>query len=177
MKDLMSIIEEMKHNQVGNYVIAGLDSFMVGGDGKGCVRFFENSRNQQDCITPHSHRFNFTCLVLEGHVRNRIWHETTEYAGDLFAVSELLYGGEIGLHEKKVIEHSHWDYRDQVFQEGEIYSMQANEVHSIIFSKGAKVLFFEGPSDSDKSIILEPVVRGEVIPAFVKPEWMFQSIM
>jgi len=176
MKDLISIMDEMKHNQVGNYVIAGLDSYMIGGDNKGCVRFFENSRNQQDAITPHSHRFNFTCLVVKGWVRNRIWSATTEEDSDFFEVSELYYGGEIGSHDKQFIERSFWKYSDKEFAQREVYSMKASEVHSIIFSKGAKVLFFEGPSVSEKSIILEPVVRGEVIPTFVKPEWMFQPI-
>lgn len=31
----------MKHSKVNNYVIAGLSSSLVGGEGNGCVRLFE----------------------------------------------------------------------------------------------------------------------------------------
>ena len=36
---------------------------LVGG-GYGKVRLFEASRRQQSGVTPHSHRFDFTCLCF-----------------------------------------------------------------------------------------------------------------
>lgn len=52
--------------------------------------------------------------------------------------------------------------------------MLASEVHSIHFSRGAQVLFFEGPTVADTSIILEPNVDGETIPTFRVEPWMFK---
>jgi len=54
--------------------------------------------------------------------------------------------------------------------------MKADQMHSIDFSKGAKVLFFEGPRLSDTSEIIEPVVRGEVIRTYIKQDYMFKPL-
>ena len=48
-------------------------------------------------------------------------------------------------------------------------------IHSINFSKGAKVLFFEEPSCSNKSYIIEPIVNGEVIRTYVNKDYMFKE--
>ena len=64
LNKLIEILQDMKTSKVANYVIAGLDSYMLE---NGNIRMFENSRKHQDMITPHSHRFDFVCLVLSGH--------------------------------------------------------------------------------------------------------------
>jgi hypothetical protein len=52
--------------------------------------------------------------------------------------------------------------------------MRYNEIHSIKFSKDAIVLFFEGPTVTDSSFVLEPVVEGEYIPTMTTEPWMFR---
>lgn len=170
-------VQEMKNSCLQNYVIAGLDSYLVGGEGFGKVRLFENARDHQDSITPHSHRFDFTCLVLKGTVTNRVWTECKEEHGDQFAVSTLKYTGEVGVHEKKLDELSFWRYDDFAYSAGHIYSMKHDEVHSIIFGKGCQVLFFEGPDKSDESIILEPYVNNTLIPTYRKESYMFNPVV
>jgi len=173
MEKIIKAIDAMKSSGVSNYVIAGLDSYLLG---NGCVRYFENSRWHQDSVTPHSHRFDFACLVLKGHVINRIWVECIEELGDFFQESVLQYSGTIGEHTQKAIGRSYWEFSDMRYVAGECYNMTAIEIHSIQFSKGAKVLFFEQPESSKKSLILEPVVRGEVIHTYRKDDYMFKEI-
>jgi hypothetical protein len=54
--------------------------------------------------------------------------------------------------------------------------MTADQVHSIFFSRGAIVLFFEGSKESDTSIILEPFVNNEIVPTFKVEPWMFKKV-
>lgn len=173
MKDLgllNNIIQDMKCSKVSNYVIAGLDSFLLT---SGNVRLFENSRDHQDQITPHSHRFNFACLVLDGHVINRIWYESQESEGDLFQSTTLHYAGEIGSHTKSKEGRAFYSSYDKKYEAGECYAMSAEQIHSIQFSRGAKVLFLEGPQVSDTSIIIEPVVNGVLINTYENKPYMF----
>lgn len=176
MEKLMAGIEAMKNSTVGNYIIPGLSSSMVGGGEFGKVRLFEASRNQLDAICPHSHRFDFVCLVLVGSVANNVWTETDEDFGDLFQLSRIVYSGDFTGTDKTAIENSFWESIPEYYNAGETYSMKASDIHSIEFSKDAKVLFFEGPSISDSSVILEPVVDGKTIPTYQKPDWMFTNV-
>lgn len=171
MQELIEIVEKMKQSRVMNYVVAGLDSYLLSG---GVVRLFECSRDHQDQITPHSHRFDFACLVLAGTVTNRIWEECTESEGDFFQSSKLTYKGDIGKHSVARGGRNWWRYTDWHYSAGDCYSMTADQVHSIQFSRGAKVLFLEGPQYSNTSLIIEPVVHGKVIPTYQKREYMFQ---
>ena len=170
LKYLANMLQEMKQDKVSNYVIAGLDSHLIS---KGNVRIFENSRNHQDQITPHSHRFNFACLVLEGTVINREWFETSEEEGDFFESTTLSYDGEIGNHSKSREGRAFYAYFDTKYKAGDCYAMSAQQIHSIQFSKGAKVLFLEGPQISDTSIIIEPVVDSVVINTYENKPYMF----
>jgi len=171
MKAIENILTQMKGETVSNYVIAGLDSHLIA---HGKIRYFENARDHQDQITPHSHRFDFTCLVVAGQVANKVWAECGEFDGDLFESSTLQYMGEIGEHTTKREGRNFWRYSTFKYRIGQCYSMKADEVHSIQFGKGAKVLFFEGPEISDTSLIIEPVVNGEVIRTYRKLEYMFR---
>lgn len=165
----------LAHSPVHNYVVPGLTSLLLGGGyPNGNVRLFINERQHVEPITPHSHRFDFQCLVLDGEVTNRIWREADAKTGDMMAVSQLVYEGSIGKYSKGLIAHSYWRYYDKTFKKGEVYSMVSTEVHSIYFSRGAKVLFFEGPNCTDKSIVLEPVVNGDRIETFKTEPWMFR---
>lgn len=167
----------MAHSPVSNYVIPGLTSYLIGERSeRGTVRLFHCSREHQEAITPHSHRFDFQCVVLRGSVRNRLWHRAAAYhqSADLFQASSLVYQGAMGNYTKEPGEIAMWTYADHYYNAGECYSMRADEVHSIYFSRDALVLFFEGPAASDRSIVLEPHVDGEAIPTMETRPWMFQ---
>jgi len=170
---------KMAHSPVRNYVIPGLTSWMIGAPSpRGTVRMFDNERDHQETITPHSHRFNFQCWVLSGSVRNRIWTESDfdhPSSGDLYEESTLRFSGAFGQYEESDDGSiGRWTYQDREYTAGQCYSMKAHEVHSIYFSRGTKVLFFEGPTISDASIILQPFVHGEVIRTFEVKPWMFK---
>lgn len=67
-------ILSLTHSHVHNYVIPGLTSSLIGEQSPhGSVRVFQCLRDHQEVITPHSHRFDLTCIVLRGSVMNRIW--------------------------------------------------------------------------------------------------------
>jgi len=55
--------------------------------------------------------------------------------------------------------------------------MKSTQIHSINFAKGTEVLFFEGPTIMDTSVILEPYVDGETVPTFKTEPWMFKKAM
>lgn len=171
----LEFLQSMKHSPVRNYGgIPGLTSWLIGAPSpEGLVRLMECSRDHQEPIVPHSHRFDFHCHVLAGQVRNLIWTQQPVH-GDEFQLSELIYGGKIGKYRCNAGFIERWSISSSTYREGGEYSMKADEVHSIFFSRGAAVLFFEGPTISETSIILEPFVDGEVVPTFKVESWMFK---
>ncbi len=168
-----AMLDKMMHSPVRNYAIPGLTSWLVGSPSpKGTVRVFECSRDHQEAIIPHSHRFDFQCWVLAGKVRNRVW--TKAYSGgDWFTRTDLIFG-DMGSYVKGGAEGHRYDFRDAEYAEGQWYSMRANEIHSIYFARGTQVLFFEGPTLSDRSVILEPWENEETVPTFKVEPWMFK---
>jgi len=169
---LSEAVNRLKSDNVQNYVIAGLDSYLLN---NGTVRLFKNSRKHQDSITPHSHRYDLFCLVIKGKVINKIWRETTESVGDLFCVSELEYSGQIGVHKSTKVSEGYYTYQEKEYGSGETYYMTSEDIHSIDFSKGAEVLIFETPNMRNTSLILEPIVRGGVIKTYKKLPYMFKT--
>lgn len=166
----------MAHSPVCNYVLPGLTSSLIGAPSdKGSVRLLLNEREHQESVTPHSHRFDFMCWVLRGSVRNRLWTESydSDREADEYRTTTLRYGGEIGKYETEPGEVHRWRFSDAVFTEGQCYSMRSHEVHSIFFARRTVVLFFEGPATSDRSIAIEPVVKGETIRTLEVRPWMF----
>lgn len=172
---LIEVLQENAHSPLKNYIIPGLTSWLLGKrTEKGIKRLFTMERHQQESITPHSHRFDFTCLVLRGSVTNRTWF-TVSGGGDTYAMSELMYDGDAGKYlDPKVIECQEWDFIDHTYEVNDVYSMEANHIHSIKFSKGAVVLFNEGPSLYHSSYFLEPIVSSTGrIPTMITQPWMF----
>lgn len=173
MQTLIDHLNTMKGHTLQNYVIAGLNSSLLT---NGVVRYFENSRNHQDSITPHTHRFDFVCLILEGSVTNKIWEATESSAfGDEFLMSQLTYKGEVGEHHIEQLDRAFFQCHEYVYSAGEVYALNHYQYHSIVFSRDAKVLFFEGPTRQNTSLILEPWVNGERIPTYEKKPYMFKS--
>lgn len=173
---MTTMLETMKHSPLHNYAgIPGLTSWLLGNPSeKGTIRMFECSREHFEHIIPHSHRYNFMCLVLAGHVDNTIWTtcESSRQVGDMYRSTDIEY------EEGKYVisglgEACYWMNRTTRYKAGEMYSMDADEVHSIKFSRGARVLFFEGPQVSKESLYIEPYIDGETIPTFKVEPWMF----
>jgi len=175
----LDLLKAMSYSHVHDYVIPGLTSSLIGGNGHGMVRMFSCEREHEEPITPHSHRFDFQCLVLDGSVRNRIWTQVPimmEEKGDLYQQTILEHHGNFGDQTKEVKkEISRWMYTENKWIRGQLYWMKSSQIHSIYFSRGARVLFFEGPAYSMKSSMLEPVSGGRVIPTFRVDPWMFRK--
>jgi hypothetical protein len=168
----------MAHSPVHNYAIPGLTSYLIGTPSPaGTVRLFHCTRDHQEAITPHSHRFDFQCWVLQGGVVNRVWKElyhSDENNGDLFTRTVLNFRGGPGKYELGDEQEVRYAYDDKRFKAGECYGMKAHEIHSIYFARDTRVLFFEGPTISNSSVILQPCVDGETIPTFKVEPWMFK---
>lgn len=176
----LELLKEMCHSKLQNYIIPGVASSLVAGDGFNCgvnsgvVRLFECSRDHQESVAPHSHRFDFQALVLRGRVTNRIWRPS-ELSGDPYMESELIYKGMPGQYERVEQLVQDWAYTDRVYSVGDWYEMTHDQVHSIKFSRDAIVLMFEGPPKRQSSIVLEPYVDGKVIPTSDTQHWMFRK--
>ena len=151
---------------------------MIGNPSKhGCVRMFYSEREHQECLTPHSHRFDLQSWVIQGSVTNIIWTPTTDsdVNADLFQTTTLEYGGAIGCYKKINGEIGKWKANSNFYKAGDSYFMKAEEVHSIRFSRGAIVVIFEGAQVSNSSTIIEPYVDGQLVPTFKVEDWMFRK--
>lgn len=178
---LIDIVDSMKNNTLANYIVAGLHSSLVGDqkDG-GKVRLFETERKTHDSITPHSHRFDFACVVLRGSVENTLYRESSGPGNDLYCRSTIdQVCGTDGIrnyvHERegfaRTFERTTFEYMI-----GDVYYMAHDEIHSIVFSRNSKVLFFESPPVTTRGVMLEPWVNGKVVPTFKTEDWMFEKL-
>src|ERR1700741_4501730 len=73
MKLILKALETMRTNRLGNYIVPGVASYLIGDKDHGLVRIFHSERDSRDTVTPHSHRFDFSCLA--GEVKNTIWYQ------------------------------------------------------------------------------------------------------
>lgn len=174
--EVIEHLTTLKHNPIKNYILPGLTSWMLLDNVVSRVRMFEMNREQHNFITPHSHRFDFSCCVLNGWVENTIWSELNEYQldqGDCYVLSEQVYLGNPGEYATNKLKNAYFKNRSTIHKTGEWYSMKHDAIHSIKFSCGAKVLFFEGVTVSDKSLYLEPISEGMQVHTLKKEPWMF----
>ena len=119
-----STLDAMKHSSIRNYIIPGLTSWLISTPTKehGCVRLFENARQLFHTIEPHSHRFDFSCQVLEGSVVNRVWRSaiTSENGiADEFMVTFLQYEGATGNYSKTLGGVNRWVSTETEYKAGE----------------------------------------------------------
>ena len=169
----------MRHNRLKNYIAPGLHSSLIGGGEHGKVRLFEAERMTRDLITPHSHRFSFTSLVLYGEVTNTIYEPSLPGAYDVepFIRSTVTQvcgaGGLMEFKHTREAEPRHYRRRATTYKAGQTYLLRHDEVHSIVFEKNTKVLFFEMPQIQDWDWMLEPYVDGKLVPTFKTEPWMF----
>jgi hypothetical protein len=174
-------LNEISTDRLRNYIIPGLSSSMIGAkhESGACVRLFDASRTQETEIIPHSHRFDFQCLVLRGSVVNHHWTTTdSEEDGDLYQPMLVTYTGLPGAYTppKPVGEVQLWRKETTLYSAGDWYGMDSDDIHSIVFGKDAVVLFFEGHEVIDRTVFLQPVVDGQVVPTFKVEPWMFQKV-
>lgn len=170
-------IEPMRNNTLRNYIVPGLTSHLIGGPKAGLVRLFHAERETLEFITPHSHRFDFTCLVLNGDVANTIFRPGYTYDEEwcLSTINQVC--GKDGLNDYQHIREekpSFWRGETLKYTTGDTYSMKHLEIHSIKFSKDTRVLFFESPQLTVTSQMIEPWVDGRCIPTFKTESWMFE---
>lgn len=173
---LKDIVDSMVHSPVRQYVLPGLTSLIVGGDGHGMVRLLDSDRDTREWVTPHSHRFDFSCLVLEGEVENILFQQFPGMANPNHYSAGTLSPVEGGLGKYKLERSGIPQLYAEVatwYHGGEFYSMKSNQIHSIRFASRTKVLFFESPNVSETSVILEPYSNGKVIETFQAKDWMF----
>ena len=168
-----------KHSTIRNYIIPGLTSHLIGDwsdPTKERLRMFEMEIPQLTMIVPHSHRYDFHCRVVAGIVTNILWKEVTDPKSDGIdmALSHLTYGGIPGQYEKRSIGLTRYTVVSSTYPAGATYCMKSDEIHSIVFCEGAKVLFWEGPQISNTTSILEPYVpEYGAVPLFKTEPWMF----
>lgn len=172
------VLEAMIHSPLQHYIAPGLTSYLVGGLEHGKVRMFHSDREQREFITPHSHRFNFACIVLSGYARNVIFEEVGRSAEETntYACGTMQPAGEFGEYAFTPGDTPrHFREIAKTYKAGEFYSMQRGEIHSITFGKETAVLFLEGPEVIHESVVLEPWSSGGRVPTFATREWMFKK--
>lgn len=173
---------DMGYDSLHNYIVPGLVSTLIGEDphASAKIRLFRNTRVQDEFITPHSHRFDLACMVLQGSVENTIFTavpyagHTSEMYSDEYQVSKLVYDGYPGKYKKEDDHFARFARNPKTYRPGQWYFLKDYDIHSIKFSKDAIVLIFEGDSKTDETVILEPRVNGETIRTFKVEDWMFK---
>lgn len=166
-------LKSMMHSPVHNYIVPGLTSWLLGEPSEhGKVRLFSCERNHLEYIAPHSHRYDFQCIVLRGTVRNLIFTENRD--GEEMVCTTVKYGREIGSYVVEHAEIKRYSYNSTIYSTSQQYAMKHNEIHSIYFSKDALVLFLEGPELKQTSLMLEPFINGKRIPTGTTHYWMFE---
>lgn len=165
---------------INNYIVPGVSSHMltetaVGGK----IRMFKASRTQMQYVTPHSHRFNLTSIVLRGWVRNTIFHHKHDMQKadhkhcETFLETEMVYN-KLGQYKSAGSSEQEYIAETNTYEKGQMYSMAYHMIHSIEFSKDAEVLIIESPDKANGNRILEPIVNGKVIEIMEVKDWMFE---
>lgn len=171
-----NFFEAFNSSTIKNYVVPGLESVLLGESDGFKVRMFHMTEHQMMHVTPHSHRFNLLSYVLEGEVEHITYHETTRYDDlqKLFKLAVLEQEGQLGEYKTNI--HSNGSFRcySAKYVAGGSYFLNAEDYHSVVFAKGTKVLFIEGPQVATPKILV-PLVKGTVCSTLFTADWMFQK--
>lgn len=175
IKKLTQVLDTTKDNEVLNYIVPGLSSFLCS---KGNIRIFENTRRQEHFITPHDHRYDLLCLVLQGSVINHTYKPEGKFDYDQvdeYAIS-ILRTKEQFKYTREYSDKGNFCRQSESYEKGDWYFISHEDIHSIVFSHTAKVLVFESAPIDKNITILEPIDKlGEVINTFVVEPWMFRN--
>lgn len=147
-------LEQRLSSPVYNYATQGLTSRLLAG---WQPRMFTTDGGT-DFTLPHSHRYDFLSIVLEGSVVNRIWTSGHFSNGRELYESTLEYRGKPGEYTAETDPYGPriWSHQAKRYERGQCYFMTSNEIHSIAFAPGSEVLILEGPTIRDRSVVLHP---------------------
>lgn len=178
---MKEIFDRLKHSPIHNYILPGLTSWVLkpAGDGHGMIRMFEASRETQEFITPHSHRYGLHCEVLAGWVENTLW-KTSEFLGasansDEWMLYSLEYGGNPGEYTQTPGPIGRYAKEIRRYASGSSYDLNYSQIHSVRFSRGAVVVITETEQRTDTTQILLPVAYGKAVPTFKVEPWMYKA--
>ena len=166
--DTVMDISNYSVNEIQHYVIPYLTSHKVQS-----AEILHMEHYQHGLVAPHSHRRDLLFVVLEGVVHNELY--ISDDSGPEYLVRKIKYEGHPGKYSSDN-EEVRGRFRSvrYSFNAGDRFRMLANEIHSIYFNKGAKLLRVSGPELIATSLQLIPVtdkaVRVDI--AAVQP-WMF----
>ena len=177
---MKEVFDKLKYSPIYNYILPGLTSWVLkpAGDGHGMIRMFEASRETQEFITPHSHRYGLHCEVLAGWVENTLW-KTSEFLGasanDEWMLCSLKYDGNPGEYTQTLGPISRYAKEIRRYATGSSYDLNYSQIHSVRFSQGAVVVITETEQRTDTTQILLPVAYGKAVPTFKVEPWMYKA--
>lgn len=178
MKDISAVERLLRALPRGktlhNYIVPGLSStalasFELGG----MLRLFEMTRDQEYYVTPHNHRFNFLCLVLEGQVMNTTFSVREAHETNADHVTLIYDKNKRGVrYNMDEMQYCIASQHSEVHSKGDWYAMDHREYHSINFARHTKVLFIEQEPETEESRVLLPYVNGRICSTFLWADWM-----
>lgn len=168
---IINLINSIKHSKIPNYILPGVDSYLLHGD----IRILESCRDTREFVTPHSHRRNLHCTVIQGEVLNVEYQKTGSPSAATWYCSTLRYlsKGEYQVIPTPEPETYYETYKR--YSAGDSYTLLAQNIHSISFKKGTVLMLQESGEPTPSSVILEPAGSdGQRIPTFHVAPWMFK---
>ena len=177
---MKEIFDKLKHSPIYNYILPGLTSWVLkpAGDGHGMVRMFESSRETQEFITPHSHRYGLHCEVLAGWVENTVWRDSellgASNSSDEWMLCSLKYANSPGKYIQIPGPIRRYAKETRQYVAGSSYDLNHTQIHSIRFSRGAVVVITETAQQIDTTQVLLPVAYGKAVPTFKVEPWMYK---
>lgn len=159
LENLRNLILSMsdKSTRIVNHAEHGLDSTLLS---QGLFRVFTANYETQVRL-PHSHKYDFACLVLKGSVLNRVYKpiENNKFKENNELHAEYcvaIQTGALGDYKFDKQYRQAFEIAEKLHGEGDWYQMTHEDIHAIRFSKGAVVLFIEGPAVTDQVEVLFP---------------------
>lgn len=169
--------EAFQDSTISNYIAPGLESISLGQSNGFHVRMFHMTAHQMMHITPHSHRFNLLSFVLEGQVEHHVYEKVSdgyENRPVAYNLAILSQKGKLGEYETEIYSNGMFRRYEAVYKTGGSYFLNADEYHSVIFSRGAKVLIVEGPEVNEPKVLV-PLVKNAVCSTLFTADWMFKK--